>query len=243
MKIVIASWDSIVIVVTLVISAFVVYTSYQRMGLPADTLNERIGNPHWNFSTSWATTLTTVGALLGTVIATPSLSGIHMQSGLSLFFGLVVLIAPLMYTASTKRFPPDPNVKDGPYQYEGTIRMLLLTCLLTVWGVSGELVTVATTFYLLMQESFVSLLALILFGLFLLVAIVYAFRYAYRSIPWTIEDLQADKTTRQQAMQVRNKLSLSNEQPVPEDAKAKLTEEERIQAKSYHPPLKNWTLL
>lgn len=245
MKIVIASWDSIVIVGTLVISSLVVYTSYQKMGLPADTLNERIGNPQWNFSTSWATTLTTVGALLGTVIATPSLSGIQMQSGLSLFFGMVVLIAPLMYTASTKRFPPDPNAKDGAYQYEGTIRMLLLTCLLTVWGVSGELVTVATTFYLLMQESFVSLLALIIFGLFLLVALVYAFRYAYRSIPWTIQDLQADKTTRQLAiaMQVRNKLSLSNEQPVPEDAKANLTEEERIQAKNYHPPLRNWSLL
>ena len=93
-----------------------------------------------------------------------------------------------------------------------------------------------------MQQSFVSLLALIIFGLFLLVAVVYAFRYAYHSIPWTIEDLQADKTNRQLAMQVRKKLSLSHEQQIPEDAKAKLTEEERLQARSYHPPLRNCSL-
>ncbi len=134
MKTVIASWDLGVIIVTFIISSLLVYKSYQKMGLPADILDERIGNPQWDFSKSWATTLTTVGAFLGTVISTPSLSGINMQSGLSLFFGLVVLIAPLIYTASIERFPSDPNVKDGTYQYEGTIRMFLITCTLTVWG-------------------------------------------------------------------------------------------------------------
>ena len=97
------------------------------MGLPANKLNERIGTPQWDFSKSWATTLTTVGALLSTVISTPALSDIKMQSGLSLFFGLVVLIAPLMYTASAERLPTDPDVKNGTYQYQGTIRMFLIT--------------------------------------------------------------------------------------------------------------------
>src|SRR5579859_1070095 len=123
MNIQIASWDIGVIIGTLIISSLLVYISYQKMGLPANKLNERIGTPQWDFSKSWATTLTTVGALLSTVISTPALSDIKMQSGLSLFFGLVVLIAPLMYTASAKRLPADPSVKNGTYQYLGTIRM------------------------------------------------------------------------------------------------------------------------
>jgi hypothetical protein len=156
----------------------------------------------------------------------------------------VVGIAPLIYTASTERFPPDPNVKDGPYQYEGTIRMLLITCVLTVWGVSGELVTVATSFYTLMQGSFVSLLALIVFSLFLLLTIVYSFYYAYRSIPWTIEDLRIDKTTKQMAMHyARKKIPLSHEHRILEDEINKLTPPERTEVQNYHPPLKNWSLL
>lgn len=237
-----ASWDFGVIIGTLVISALLVYRSYRTMGLPKDKLNEHIGNPQWDFSKSWATTLTTVGAILGTVISTPSLQ-INMQAGLNLFFGLVVLIAPLMYTASTDRFPPDPNTKDGAYQYEGTIRMFLLTCMLTIWGVSGELVTVATSLYALMQGTFISLLTLIVFSLFLLLALVYTFYYAYRSIPWTIKDLLHDKEARQKAMRVRKKFPLNHDTLSLENEIERLTPEEINEAKEYHPPLKSWSLL
>ncbi len=110
-------------------------------------------------------------------------------------------------------------------------------------GVSGELVTVATNFYALMQGTFVSLFSLVVFILVLLFAIVYAFYYAYRSIPWTIEDLRTDKTNKQIAVTVRKKLSLSHEQLIPEDEIKKLTPVERVEAQNYHPPLKNWSLL
>src|SRR5204862_3856150 len=67
-------------------------------------LSTPLGPPNWNFSTSWASNLTVVGALLGTILAAgvlPDHTAITKSTyaGLNLLFGILILVAPLAYVA------------------------------------------------------------------------------------------------------------------------------------------------
>ena len=240
-----------VIIVTFLFSGIVVFNSYLKMKLHNGELDEYIGIPNWDFSTSWATTLTTVGALLGTLLTIPNfpstsdLSGIKIQSGLSLFFGLLALIAPLIYTASAKHIPPEG--KDDTAKNQGTIRMFLYTATLTTWAVSGELVTVGISLYAL-SIGFNSIPTLVVFGLVLLLALFYAYRYAYNSLYWTVKDVLAD-TANQRFSKYKKTPEFNHELDKPEnfvnprDFFNKLPEAEKAKAKSYQTTAKNWSLL
>jgi len=70
------------------------------------SLTDAINLPTWDFSSSWAANLTTVGAIFGTVLtstlnlpAAPLLSK-DAYTGLFLFFGGVVIVAGFFYTAT-----------------------------------------------------------------------------------------------------------------------------------------------
>ena len=101
-----------------------------------------LGPPKWDFTTSWASSFTVVGALLGTVLlnsgAVPADTE-HMPvaayAGLNLFFGVMMVLAPLFYVALQKA-PSNPE-----NTFRGSVRAFLFSSSLMLWAVLGELST------------------------------------------------------------------------------------------------------
>jgi hypothetical protein len=93
--------------------------------------------PTWTFKDSWASSVTTAGAVLGTVLAasgflTDVLPGLStgLFVGVSLGYGLLALLAPVIYTALHKQSKP-------------IFGAVLVAGAITIWAVVGELVTIA----------------------------------------------------------------------------------------------------
>ena len=154
---------------------------------------DKMGTPTWSFTTSWATTLTTVGAVLGTILT--SVQTENQQTfqkegvlGLSLFFGLVVLIAPVLYSAISVHKRIIDQGKETP-EYQGFVWMFNIICCLTLWAVYGQLVTVTNTLSVLVgSATFLQTVFIIA----LIISIIGVSVYAIVTIPWTIQD-QLDK--------------------------------------------------
>jgi hypothetical protein len=108
-----------------------------------------LGPANWDYSQSWATSLTLVGALLGTVLGAgvlPDKLDLFTKAGYSAFnvlFGMLVLAAPLLYTALQTRGKDAAGRKQ---QYEGTIWAFGVASVATLWGVFGQLATVGLLF-------------------------------------------------------------------------------------------------
>jgi hypothetical protein len=174
-------WGSLLVALMIVVARW----STIRQGRK---LNDRLGAVNWSFTDSWATTLTALGALLGTILST---TGILPEStkllsnaalgGLNLVFGLMVLVAPLVFSA----FSHDTaNNYDEP-SYQGTVWSFLIACIITIWAVVGELATIMV----LLQELAVGTLSVSLSWLFvvlLLIAEVLLVVYAWSTMRGTI---------------------------------------------------------
>ena len=105
--------------------------------------------PQWDFSESWASNLTVVGAILGTVLSAnvlpPKKTVVMAPDGytaLSLLFGILVVLAPFLYTAFRKG-RPRPT---GP-EYRGRNGAFLVASALTVWATCGQIATVGLVLY------------------------------------------------------------------------------------------------
>ncbi|HEY4897892.1 MAG TPA: hypothetical protein VII01_17620, partial [Solirubrobacteraceae bacterium] len=100
-------------------------------------------SPKWSFE-SWATHLTAVGALLGTVLGTASLPETPTQIdktslvALSLLFGALVVVAPFVFEAIQRPTQPTSAESEGG---SGFVGVLLLSCAITFGAVIGEIVT------------------------------------------------------------------------------------------------------
>src|SRR5438874_1354013 len=88
----------------------------------ASSRTATLGEINWSFSDSWASNLTALGALLGTILAA---SGVIPKgasplstrglAGLSLLFGFLVLLAPVLYSAFARVAPLLPDdTGEGP---------------------------------------------------------------------------------------------------------------------------------
>ena len=110
---------------------------------PGDLHKYFFGLPSWDFSNSWASNFTAAGALLGTVLAAGILSDTRLMSsnsyaGLSLFFGGLVVIAPFIFTA-TSRKDPGQTANEPSVAYDGNAWFFLVSSAVTLWAVIGEL--------------------------------------------------------------------------------------------------------
>lgn len=134
--------------------------------------------PSWSFSSSWATNITLVGGLLGTVLWSVELPtdtaylAYKVYVGYNLLFVLMILVAPLLYICVSTSTKPSGN----PIGF-------LLAGALTEWAVVGQLATVM----FLLLEAFrddhfpvgsVELLCGLLVGSIVLV-VVYCFKTMY----------------------------------------------------------------
>lgn len=175
---------------SLLIAVILTIIAYFRVHpLAASILTHYMGKPHWDFSKSWATSLTAVGALLGTVLsaAAGGLTSDKTNAGLNLFFGVLVLIAPLLYTA-TARYTETGPIDAQEVQVQGYVGMFLLTSLLTVWAVWGELVTILVILYNLTSATILTSPIRYIFLVFLIAALVCVGVYAIRTVPWTVQE-------------------------------------------------------
>lgn len=115
-------------------------------------LGEAMGPSQWSFSSSTATNLTVVGSVLGTVLSSTVLPDYpHYMTKqsyivLSLLFGVLVALAPLLYNFCCKPTKPDPT-NTSLVLLEGTVWLFLLADAITIWAVFGQLSTLGSLFY------------------------------------------------------------------------------------------------
>jgi hypothetical protein len=169
---------ALLIVVPLLVAAVLV-----GIRVATVVVNAPFGPANWDYSQSWATSLTLVGALLGTVLGAgvlPDNLDLFSAAGYSEFnvlFGMLVLVAPLVYVAAQRRIR---DADDKSQQYEGTTWAFALASVVTLWGVFGELATVGLLFREIEKAgglgtvlAWVSLVAL---GVIVIVVTVYTMR-------------------------------------------------------------------
>ena len=160
------------------------------------TLRSRMGQGQWDFSQSFATNIALLGSVL-TLILSSSLTFVlgggilpnHAYAGLGIFFGTLVIVAPLLYNGTAKRVSvASPGQRDTAAEYHGTVRGFLLATLVTQWGLVGAIVTVFLTLLELEHVGSLSLTPIILLAVTLLAAMYSFARYSWVKIGGTLAD-------------------------------------------------------
>jgi hypothetical protein len=128
------------------ILAFILMIAAAIYGCRDADLLDAVGTAELEFSKSFATTLTAVGALLGTIIAagvlpedTVNLSKAGF-TGLNLTFGIAVVVAGVVYSGIQRAFVEESDGKKA-WKLKGFVIPFLIAALITVWAVFGELWT------------------------------------------------------------------------------------------------------
>lgn len=107
------------------------------------TGDDPMGTPQWDFTKNWATTLTAAGAILATALSLKVPTGFSIPAqvlGLSLFAALVVIVAPLLYSAGSRAEKVDDSGKKV-WELQGTVSLFFTSAGVTLWGVYMELGT------------------------------------------------------------------------------------------------------
>lgn len=105
-----------------------------------------VGAAELEFSKAFASTLTAVGALLGTIISASVLpeDTVNLSkagfTGLNLTFGLAIAVSGVVYGAVQKTFVADNDGKKE-WKLKGYALPFLLAALITTWAVYGEIWT------------------------------------------------------------------------------------------------------
>jgi hypothetical protein len=153
-------------------------------------LGDRLGVVDFSFADSWATTITAVGALLGTILGTTGILPDDAAplsnsafAGLSLVFAMVATFAPLVFSAfqSADR----PGGAQAP-TYRGYVITFLIACVLTLWAAVGEIATIVLLLSEI-QSGFLTGSATWLFLVMLVVSVVAIVVYAWIRIRAIVE--------------------------------------------------------
>ena len=155
-------------------------------------LKKRMGPADWKFPESWASTITLVGGILGTILAQSDVVPVptHYLSNaaygtLNVLFVMITLLAPLLYTAMQKVEGTSESGKEPEFQ--GLVGWFLVASALTSWGVLGQLFTVA---HLVAEIELVGGLPpgpTYLFHALVLLAVVLLGVYVWRGIDWRLK--------------------------------------------------------
>jgi len=143
----------------------------------------------WDFSSSWASNLTALGAILGVVlgkVTLPKDTVLVNHDGyitLSLFFGALVVISPFLYTA----LRTGTASAGGPSFAAADYRVFLLACVLTIWAVLGQVGTLGGVLYELQHVDQLALGAVIPLLCALGVAVAGALWYSFETVKLVLE--------------------------------------------------------
>jgi hypothetical protein len=182
----IAAGDGAVIVIgDLLLAAALVCLRW--VTIPGDyRLVDELAEVDYSLSDSWASNLTGFGGILGTLVGTSGLvsatasplSGSAL-TGLNLLFGLILLLAPLLFTTFSRLDGPSGDA--AAPQYRGYVGAFLAAVMLTLWAALGE-VTTSTVMLTELTSGFLSRPLGWVFLSFLLAGYLLIIIYAWRSI-------------------------------------------------------------
>lgn len=177
-------WMAVIVIAALVAMialAIAVYLVAARTG-KRGRLKEQAPGPKWSFS-SWATTLTAVGGVLGTILASVTFPEHPKQIdkdslvGLSLLFAGLVVVAPFVFQGMRNPKVSPTDQEGGRWGYNWA---LLLACSITCGAVLGEMACLALLSQELISDNFWKGAALVAVGLLALLALYYFFVTAYQ---------------------------------------------------------------
>jgi hypothetical protein len=193
-----------------------------------------MGQGQWDFSQSFATNIAVIGSVLTLILSTNAIAPGTLTSdilpsgaygGLGIFFGTLVIVAPLLYNGTANRIHVTALTdRDTSAEYHGTVCGFLLAAMVTQWGLLGSLATVFMTLLELEHAGSLSILPVVLLAITLLAAMYFFARYSWVKIGGTIDD-QFDAAN-----------------PVAAQAAARAAAEKEGQS-SLPPPRPSWTLL
>lgn len=148
-------------------------------------LKQRMGLPEWNASGSLATNVTALGTVLMTVVASTALpSTTHTlqkseYATLGLLFGVLVFLAPIIYNSIRV---PSTQDQATTAPYEGYVGIFLLTALVTLWAVFGQLATIWYVVGELREARYMPFGSLFIFRACIAVVTLLLFIYAFVAI-------------------------------------------------------------
>jgi hypothetical protein len=148
---------AVAFLVTLICAAWIFIRKNVKLTAP-------LGSAELDFSKSFASTLTAVGAVLGTIISAGVLPEETVQlsktdfTGLNLTFGLAIVVAGVVYSMVQKIVPDDPTTPKE-WKLKGYVLPFLAAALITLWAVFGELWTMWLLFGELGNEGGLSAVA------------------------------------------------------------------------------------
>lgn len=155
-------------------------------------LGYRMGPVNWSFTDSWASTLTILGAVLGTILGADLLpaetTNLPSDSypGLNLFFGVLVALAPLVFNATRRPEKVANPVGDDGIQYQGVVWAFLLGTTFTLSGAFGEIATVYLLLAELEEPGAITTATLGVFSVVMTVGALALIAYGWRGIGWTL---------------------------------------------------------
>jgi hypothetical protein len=187
------SWPAVLIfgslAATFVVALFVV----GAMGVKRSQLWTAAPDPKWSFS-SWATTLTAAGAVVGTVLGAATFPSVPTTIGkaelvnLNIFFGVVLLIGPFLFEV-LRVFKPS----EAEAGRTGNNLTVLIACGFTVWAVVGQIGAFGLLGWELLGGGNGGRAAAIAAGVFVLLALWYFFTTASETVlrDWKAEEEKA----------------------------------------------------
>jgi hypothetical protein len=183
------SWATGVVVLSLVAGFGLTAAGWLTSGGIRSALTTSIGDASWDFSKSWASNVTIAGAILGTVLSAKILPATSTVVGspngytaLSLLFGALVVLAPLLFTAS-RTGKPDPK---GPI-YIGHGWAFLLASGVTLWAVLGQLSTLELVLFEAQHGKTLTLGAVLPIATVIGLAAILVALYGFRTVRLTVE--------------------------------------------------------
>lgn len=187
------SQDSIVFL-TLALGLAVVLVRAARIGaLNPAALSQRLGPVTFDFSKSWASAFTVVGAVLGSILSAkgllpdkPHFLPTASYGALNLLFGVAIVLAGFFYRATSVAEDTTAPGGSKEVQYQGFVWSFLLASAITLWAVIGELATIFLLFGEMAAQASFAEPVLWLFALLMGAGALLVLLYVWRSIKWTI---------------------------------------------------------
>ena len=153
-----------------------------------------------DFKTSFATTLTVVGALLGTILSSsiaPDAVGDLSKNtfvALNLLFGVAVVAAGVVYAAGTDSVERESTPRVWAY---------LVACVVTVWATLGQLTLLWVLTGGFGQTEGLSDTAVLFFRVLLVGSGAATWAYTIRNVRWTLEHRDAIKASMDSGIDAR----------------------------------------
>lgn len=157
----------------------------------------QLGQIGWDFTQNFATSTGVIGSVLTLILASGALPSrtparilpAGTYAGLAVFFGTLVIIAPVLYNGTATRVNVSaPNERDTCCEYRGRVWGFLLAALATEWGLLGSISTVFLTLLELYDAGSLSGLSVGLLSGVLAVSVLAFARYSWLKIDGTIRD-------------------------------------------------------